>query len=247
MADNKGLHPADRIIKFLERRPFSIFPPYVWVTLAVMILIQFSIYFLTKFPVSLMTLHDLMTPFDRRIPFIPGWIIIYILSYLSWGISLIWIVAESKPHGYRFACSYILCLIISCVIFLAYPGTLERPEPEGSGFIMFLVRVIYWFDSPTNLCPSLHVLISYFCWRGTFGCRKIPVWYKVFNFVFLILVCFSILFVKQHVVLDIIVAIPVGELSLQICRLFRAERIFMAAEKRLNEKKECETDAGCEQ
>ena len=87
------------------------------------------------------------------------------------------------------------------------------------------MRFLYWIDSPTNLCPSLHVMISYFCWRGTFGCRKIPGWYKAFNFIFLLLVCCSILFVKQHALIDIPAAFVIGELALQLGRLLRLERI----------------------
>ena len=107
---------------------------------------------------------------------------------------------------------------------------MQRPEVTEPGFFNDCMRWLYRVDSPTNLCPSFHVIISYLCWRGTMGCKKIPKWYMWFNLVFLILVCFSILFVKQHVLADIPVAIIVTEAALQIGRATRIERIPFAIE-----------------
>ena len=205
--------------------------PYVWICFGAMLSLQMIVFYATRLPLSRMTLHDMSLPLDGRIPLIPQWITVYFLAYLSWAVSAIWILSESKAHGYRFACAYMLALVISGVIFLAYPGTIERPELIGSGFFMDWMRLLYRVDSPTNLCPSLHVLISYFCWRGAMGCRKIPVWYQWFNFVFLILVCFSILFVKQHVLIDIPAAVIVGEAALQAARVWRLERIPFSLER----------------
>ena len=59
----------------------------------------------------------------------------------------------------------------------------------------------------------------------------IPGWYKWFNFFFFLLVCCSVVLVKQHVLADIPSAILVGELSLQLGRLLRLERIPFAIER----------------
>ena len=75
-------------------------------------------------------------------------------------------------------------------------------------------------------------MVSYFVWRGTLGCKKVPLWYKVFNFVFLVLVCLSILFVKQHVIVDIPAALIISESAIRICTAARAERIFFFFDKK---------------
>lgn len=204
---------------------FRRIPTRAWICIGAAMLLQLIIFFPTRSLIARLPMHYMETPLDLAIPFIPGWITIYYLSFVSWLVSSVWILSGDRAHAYRFTSAYILALIASAVVFIAYPGTMHRPEPTGDGLFMRWMRQLYRIDSPMNLCPSLHVLLSYFCWRGTYGCRHIPPWYRWFNFVFLILVCLSILFVKQHVVVDIPVAILVGELALQAARVFRLERI----------------------
>ena len=100
------------------------------------------------------------------------------------------------------------------------------------------MRFLYRVDSPNNIFPSLHVLMSYYCWRFTLGCRGIPDWYKAFSLVFTVLVCFSILFVKQHLFLDIPSALLVAEGVFQLMRLLRPERALLTLESRITKMKE---------
>lgn len=207
------------------------FPLYIWICLAYLIIVDLLTFYATRIPLANLQMHDLSTTLDAKIPFVPQWVIIYFLSFLSWLIGIFWIVAESKQHAYRIAGTFTIVAIVSAIIFLVYPGTMTRPEVTEPGFFNDWMRFLYKIDSPTNLCPSFHVVISYFCWRGTFGCKKIPKWYKWFNFAFLILVCFCILFVKQHVLVDIGVAIVLSELAFQIGRFTKIERIPFAIER----------------
>jgi membrane-associated phospholipid phosphatase len=63
------------------------------------------------------------------------------------------------------------------------------------------------------------VLITYFCLRAAMGSRTVPKWYLPFSAVFLVLVCLSVLFVKQHVLVDIPSGFLVGEISVQLAGL----------------------------
>ena len=101
----------------------------------------------------------------------------------------------------------------------------------------WLTRVVYACDQPNNLCPSLHVVCSYYCWRAIWDTEGIPTWYRRFNFVFLLLVCCSILFVKQHVLVDIPAGVLVSEIPLQLAKRFRWERLGYALEKRIEAKR----------
>ncbi len=220
-----------------DRAFFRRFPPYVWACLAVVFAVQMATFTGTRVFLPYLPVHDLTTDLDRAIPFIPQWIIVYYLAFATWLAGGILILGESKPHGFRFAFAYILNLLISAAFFLAIPCTMTRPEPMGTGLFDLWVRFTYWIDSPTNLFPSLHVSINYLCWRGTIGCRRIPRWYKWFSFVFFVLVCCCVLFVKQHVAADIPSAIIAGEASVQLARLLRLERIGFAAERFLRKKR----------
>ena len=196
-----------------ERLPKAL---YVAGGLAAIVITQALVYFGTRFFLPGRELHVLTGALDAHIPFIPAWIVVYLLAFPTWVIGAVLILSESRSHARLFLRAYILALLLAGLIFLLWPGTMARPQLLGDGFFIRLTRLIYEADTPTNLCPSLHVLSSFFCWRGTLGCRKIPSWYSVFNLIFLLLVCFSVLFVKQHALIDIPVAILLGEATVRV-------------------------------
>lgn len=213
------------------------FPLYIWITLGFLLTIDLLTFYATRPLLPYLPAHSLSTPLDELIPLRPAWVTIYFLSFLSWILTIVWILAESKRHAYRLCGVYSIIMLVSLICFLAYPVTIQRPEITDGGFFNGWMRFLYAVDSPTNLCPSLHVVISYICWRCTMDCRKIPKWYQWFNLFFLILVCFSILLVKQHFVLDIVVAVIVTEGAIRIGRLTRIERIGFAIENKLTRRK----------
>ena len=221
------------------------FPPYVWICFAFLLIIDLIVFYGTRPFLASAQFHTLTTALDERIPFISEWVSIYFLSYVSWIISIIWILAESKRHAYRLCGTFTIISILSAICFIVYPVTMQRPEITEPGFFNDWMRLLYRVDTPHNLCPSFHVVISYLCWRGTMGCKKIPKWYQWFNLAFLILVCFCVLFVKQHVLIDIAVALVITELALQIGRLTQIERIPFAIEHAVmkNKQKEIPKDA----
>ena len=204
-------------------RFFKRFPPYVWITFTLVLSFQMLVFYGSRVFLPYLPQYSPVTWLDLQIPLIPEWLIVYFLSYFSWVLTVLLILAENKDHGYRFAIAYTISLFITLIFFLAWPLTMERPEITENGFFYDWLRFLYSVDEPVNFCPSLHVLISYMCFRGCLGCRKIPRAYTVFQGIFLILVCFSVVFLKQHLVIDIPVAIAVGEFSLQTARLLRAE------------------------
>ena len=205
---------ADSLIK-------RIFQPHVLVCFAAMLAFQCLAFYGTRPFLPHLPSYRLDLPLDAMIPFVPEWVSVYCLAFASWAFSAVIILAQGKEHALRFTGAYGLALAVSAVIFLCWPLTMERPEITGGGLLRDLLRGIYAADQPNNLFPSLHVLASYFCWRGLWGCARIPKWFKAFNFVFLVLVCFSVVLVKQHLTIDIPGGVIVGEASLQAARGFR--------------------------
>ena len=216
----------------------DLFAPRVWVCLACILALQGLVFYATRIPLSHMTLHRMAGPLDEAIPLRPGWVTVYFLTFLSWAAGLLWIMSEGREHCYRFTAVVMTAQLISGAIFLLYPCTIDRPALTGDGAVMDWMRFLYRVDSPHNLFPSFHVIFSYFCWRGTWGCRKIPRWFRRFGFAVLLLACACILFVKQHVIADIPSALAVSELAWQAARRFSLERVFFAAEKKLQKNKE---------
>ena len=216
----------------------SLLPDYSWVCLLFLVLVQCTVFWATRIPLMFMEKIDLATAWDGLIPFRPGWVSIYVLSFVSWLVTFFLLFRQRKEHVYRNSAAYLLTLLLTGATFLLLPGAIQRPEVTGRGFFPWLTRVVYACDQPNNLCPSLHVVCSYYCWRAIWDTEGIPTWYRRFNFVFLLLVCCSILFVKQHVLVDIPAGVLVSEIPLQLAKRFRWERLGYALEKRIEAKRE---------
>lgn len=208
-------------------------PIYGWVCLAVMFFFQMAAFCGTRALIAGRTLHDLSLPLDGRIPLRCEWVSIYVLSYVSWAVSALRILPHGKARAYRVASVYIAGMLMAAATFLIWPGTIQRPGITGGGLWAAMLRWIYRVDPPTSLCPSLHVMVSFFCWWGTWDCPGIGRGFRWFNGVFLILVCLSVLLVKQHAVVDVIAGLAEGALAIPASRWLRLEGAFEAAERRL--------------
>ena len=187
--------------------------------MAVMLLSQLLVFYATRLLLPYLPAHRMATALDAAIPVRAEWIIIYYLTFVFWLVSAVLILSESRAYARRMVKGYLIAMLISGVIFLVWPTTLTRPAPPDTGLFNILLSLLYQIDAPVNLCPSLHVLITYFCIRAAMGSRIVPKWYLPASWVFLALVCLCILFVKQHVLADIPSALLVGELSVRLAGL----------------------------
>ena len=176
---------------------------------------QLLVYYATRL-LPAADVHMLATRLDDAIQVAPVWITVYLLVFADWLACGLAILSDRRETALRFTAAYVIGMLVSGVIFVVYPCTMARPEVPGTDVFSALLRLIYRIDAPTHLFPSLHVMITYFCWRGAMGCRRLPRWFVHLQLGILLCVCLSILFVKQHVAADIPPAILIGELSLQL-------------------------------
>ena len=191
---------------------------------------QLLCYFLPRLFLPQLTLRSMALALDARIPFSPPWIVVYVLAYPFWLLCGLRIVRAEKPHAYRMTAAYVLAMLLSAAAFLLWPATMERPAVTGRDVFSGLVRLVYRADSPTNLFPSLHVLITYFCWRGTMRESGVSPRFRKICFACFLLVSCAVVLVKQHVLADIPAGVLAGELALQCARVFRLERIGFSLE-----------------
>ncbi len=218
--------------KKIFSRVRALLPVYGWICLIILVLFQCVVFWATRIPLRFMRTVDISTALDRLIPFRPVWISVYVLSFASWAGTFFLLFRQRKEHVYRNSAAYFVTLVLTALSFLLIPASIQRPEVPGRDFFSWLTRFIYSVDQPNNLCPSLHVVCSYYCWRAVFDTEGIPLWYRRFNFLFLLLVCACILFVKQHFVVDIPAGVLVSEIPLQLAKRLSWERAGYALERR---------------
>lgn len=160
--------------------------------------------------------HDIEGRLDRLIPFLPPTVAIYLGCYLFWVVNYILIARQGKREVCQFFAGDFLSRIVCFVCYLVYPTTNTRPFVEPEGFWNQVVIALYAVDAADNLFPSIHCLVSWFCYIGLRGRREVPAWYRGFSCVFAILVCISTLTTKQHVIPDVIGGIFLAEICLYI-------------------------------
>ena len=158
--------------------------------------------------------YDMTTAWDRAIPFVPEFIYIYFLAFVQWGICLVSVMITDKKASRRYCTAISAGNIIAGIVFISIPTVMTiRPEFSGGGALTELLgRFLFSADTPPmNILPSIHCLISWGCMRMVFVAKGIPKWLKIANAVFTFLVFASVLFVKQHCIVDI----PAGILAFE--------------------------------
>ncbi len=186
-----------------------------WIAIAAVILMNTIVYYGSRLLTSSSYHYDFTTSLDSRIMFIPAFILIYgLLGYAQWIFGYYWSACEDKKTVLFIFGAEIIAKIPSMIIFLMIPTTMTRPDIIGTDLFSLLVRSLYVMDTPDNLFPSFHVLESYMLLRTLPLLKKAPKWYRMLTPIVSPLVIISILFVKQHLIVDILGGIAVCEFGL---------------------------------
>lgn len=162
--------------------------------------------------------YNIETALDKGIPFVPEFLIIYFGCYLFWAVNYILIARQEREQVYRFFTADFLSRCVCLVFYLLFPTTNTRPVIVGHGFWEQAAGMLYAIDAPDNLLPSIHCLVSWFCYLGIRGRKEIPLWYQRFSMFFAILVFASTLFTKQHVIVDVAAGFLLAEFCFYIGR-----------------------------
>lgn len=176
---------------------------------------------------------DVTLGLDALIPLRPEWVVIYVVTFLFWMMGLLFAARQDEELCFRFASGVIIAEIICCVIFIAFPSCITRPELAVSDFFTWALSVVYSFDTPTNCFPSMHCLFAYLVFRQSLRTPDAKTWFKVFCGVCAALICLSTLFVKQHVIADVIGGIFFGELAFALGQKLPVWKIFIKINKKL--------------
>ncbi len=174
--------------------------------------------------------YDLSLSVDHKIPIVPWTISIYIICFLFWAVIYLYMASREQREAYRFFLADGIGKLICFLFFVFMPTTLIRPEIIGTGIWNALIRYLYRFDAADNLFPSIHCMVSWFCFMGIRRQKECSVWCKCGTFLFAAAVCISTLTTRQHVLLDAAGGIGFAELSdLMAVILLRKKKIIIKA------------------
>lgn len=153
-----------------------------------------------RHPVNTVTLMP-VTALDRLIPFQPGMLVAYFSLWLYVG------VGPGLQLSFREMFVYTLWMAGLCLaglgFFYLWPTEIAPLAPHVVDFPGFgLLRGV---DAPQNACPSMHVACAVFTAihvEDVLRRTRTPVALRLANGLWLFLIAYSTLAIKQHVVLD---------------------------------------------
>ena len=149
--------------------------------------------------------HDVTSFIDRQIPLIPQFIWAYLLCYIFPFLPLL--VVKDWHRLNRTLLSVILANLSAFLLYLIFPIAFPRPG-LGQSLSEHLLSLLYRVDfhPGANKLPSLHVT---FTWIIYLACRgqRLNKFGDTIVFLLAMLITFSALLVKQHVVADVLLGL----------------------------------------
>lgn len=150
----------------------------------------------------------LMTPVDLLIPYIPAFIVPYAGTWFL-GLAIIVYAIVFRTGNYRvFRAIYaavLLTTVLEFVVWLCIPASISlRVEMQtlyAGGFLGNWLATIYASATPWNVFPSAHVGFAFMAWLYAqhFSLPSHKIWFQLCC----ISICLSVLFVRNHYLLDI--------------------------------------------
>lgn len=166
---------------------------------------------------------------DAHVPFLE----IFVIPYLLWFVFLVVTHVYTLLYDvalYKKLIKYIIITYTtSLVIFFLFPnafanpsGASLRPDVETLGRSNILLDFMKYFwanvDTPTNVCPSLHVIGTMACMFTVLHSERLKnKIFKAFIILVSISICVSTVFLRQHSILDVVAAVPICIIAEIIC------------------------------
>ena len=205
----------------------DLIPRYAVIPLISIFVLNMAVYYLSKPFVFWRDKFDLSLPIDYQIPLLTPFMIIYLLAFVQWGLGYIIIARENREMCARAVSSDLIAKVICFLFFVILPTEIQRPEVTDGGLIGFVTKFVYWIDTPVNLFPSIHCLESYSIMRFTFSLKKVPLGYKIVMAVFSFAVFASVLFTRQHFLIDIPAGILVLEIGIILSKITKFDKVVL--------------------
>lgn len=181
------------------------------------------------------TFYAVHIKLDDFIPFCEWFIFPYLIWFPFVAVVVLYFFFHNKSEFYHI-CAFLFGGMTICLfIYTIWPnGQVLRPDLALLGrenIATCLVGFIYGADTPTNVCPSIHVFnslgVCIAIYRSAEFAQNKPI--RSITLLLTILICLSTVFLKQHSVFDGICATI---LALVFTKLVYLPRYTLVKEKK---------------
>lgn len=184
---------------------------HAWPLLYVFIYLPWFLILEYKFPADYPGLHIIHCPLDDLIPFCEWFVIPYLIWFLYIPAVFLFLFYHSKNEFYRLCAYEFSGMTIALIIYSIYPNglLLRLSDIDRQNFLVNIVQFLYSSDTPTNVCPSIHVfatLSAHVCLVNSPHMKELKTRQRIkkISWVLTVLICLSTVFLKQHSVIDVI-------------------------------------------
>lgn len=148
---------------------------------------------------------------DDLIPFCEWFVIPYVFWYFLIFLTSVYFLLYNTQGFKSFMKFIIVTQVAAMAIYIIFPNRQDlRPlQFETQNFLTRMVTGIYSVDTSTNVCPSLHVAYSIAIASAWLKEEEVSKVFKCFIVITAISICLSTVFLKQHSVIDGLVALPI--------------------------------------
>lgn len=165
----------------------------------------------------------LQLPIDKTIPFIPLFIIPYLLTWIYPIFAIVYImhkkIAVERQFIRRISVAVGLLIITNCLVYVIfptyYPYRVNLDLLQNYGFLGQLVQYIYLHEPVCNSSPSSHIALPWLIYRAFDYYLPKDKYLNLFK-VFFALTVISVVTIKIHFLLDILFGILAAELVFQV-------------------------------
>lgn len=144
---------------------------------------------------------------DRLIPFCEYFIVPYLLWFIYVPGVLFYLVHNDRNSFWHMVRMMFVGNMLCLLIYAIFPNGVPPKHPVVADNIFAeLVNLIYYTDTPTNVCPSIHVLdtlSAHIALSRSLVARDNNA-VKASSFIFFILVCIATVTLKQHSIIDVL-------------------------------------------
>ena len=149
--------------------------------------------------------HPVESVLDSFIPFCEWFVIPYFIWFVYIIGTMTYLFFKDKTAYVKYMLFVIITYTITLVVYAIYPTSQHlRPEVTEDGVLFDIIRWLYGYDTNTNVCPSIHVIGSLAVMFAAIKSESITS--KVIKGVYIVLavlICASIVFIKQHSIIDL--------------------------------------------
>ncbi len=175
----------------------------------------FLLYTLTENLIPPENCHVMHCALDDVIPFCEWFLLFYASWYVLIVLSLLYFLRWDVDSFKKLQIFIMITQAVAMLIYILWPSRQDlRPESfPRQNLLTWGMGIVYGFDTNTGVCPSLHVAYSMgiaSVWLRQKAVK--PLWRGLIALLCAV-ICISTAFVKQHSVLDILAALPLGLLA----------------------------------